>query len=68
MKTFALLLFLFLACAASAQAPQEILDALQKADIQTIKALVGKTPQLAGARDRDSMTPLHYAPMGGNAD
>jgi ankyrin repeat protein len=53
---------------AGAARPQEIFDALRKGDIQGVKALVEKTPQVLDARDGDGMTPLHYAALGGNAE
>lgn len=52
---------------ASMAHPQDVFDALRKGDVQTIKALIGKTPQLVNARDGDGMTPLHYAAYGGDA-
>jgi len=67
MKKSALILSLFLALATMAQS-QEIFDALRKGDIQAVKALVEKTPQLLDARDADGMTPLHYAAAGGNVE
>lgn len=52
---------------ASAARSQDVFDALRKSDIQTIKALVEKTPQILDSRDSDGRTPLHYAAMGGDA-
>jgi len=63
MKKSVVILSLCLACAMTAQT-QEIFDALRKGDVQTVKALVEKTPQLVEARDADGNTPLHYAANG----
>jgi ankyrin repeat protein len=70
MRTRATGLFIyFIAVPVLASAPsQEIFDALRKGEIQTVKALVEKTPQVLDARDGDGMTPLHHAAAGGSAD
>ena len=47
---------------------QEIFDLLRKGDIQAVKALVAKSPQILDARDGNGQTPLHYAAMGGSAE
>jgi ankyrin repeat protein/L-ascorbate metabolism protein UlaG (beta-lactamase superfamily) len=46
--------------------PQEIFDALRKGDIQAVKSLVEKSPQVLDSRDGDGRTPLHYAAAGGD--
>ncbi len=53
--------------AASAVWTQEIFDAVRKGDVQTVRALIGKTPALVDARDAAGMTPLHYAAYGRDA-
>jgi len=58
-------LFFVLALTASAQ---EIFDALRKGDVQAIKTLVEKSPQVLDSRDGDGRTPLHYAALGGAAE
>ena len=67
MKRSAMVLSLFMALVVAAQS-QEIFDALRKGDIQTVKALVEKSPQLVEGRDDSGRTPLHYAAYGGSAD
>jgi ankyrin repeat protein len=62
MKKLLIVSFSLLSLAAAQ--PQEIFDTLRKGDIQTVKALIEKTPQLVDARDGDGMTPLHYAAYG----
>jgi ankyrin repeat protein len=47
--------------------PQEIFEAFRKDDVQAVKALVEKTPDLVNARDNNGDTPLHYAAYGGDA-
>jgi ankyrin repeat protein/Tol biopolymer transport system component len=59
-------LVVILAFAALAQS-QDIFDALRKGDVQTVKALIEKSPQLVEARDGDGNTPLHYAAHGQDA-
>jgi ankyrin repeat protein len=56
-----------LALAALAQ-PQDFFELLRKGDIQAVKALVEKSPQVLEARDGDGMTPLHYTAQDGNAN
>lgn len=53
--------------AGSAQS-QEIFDAFRKGDIQAVKALVKKSPQVLDARDSIGMTPLHYAAIRQNTE
>ncbi len=66
MKKAALFLIVIMALSAYAL-PQDIFDSLRKGDIQTVKALVEKSPQILDSRDGNGMTPLHYAAMGGSA-
>lgn len=61
------LLFSFILAFASAALPQDIFDSLRKGDIQAVKAIIEKSPQLVDARDGDGMTPLHYAANGRDA-
>jgi ankyrin repeat protein/Tol biopolymer transport system component len=58
----------FLKNGSVAQSSAEIFDTLRKGNIQAVKALVEKTPQLVDARDREGMTPLHHAAMGGDTE
>ena len=67
MKKPTMILSLVLNLAVLAQS-QDIFDALRKGDVQAVKALIEKSPQVLDARDGDGMTPLHHAAMGGNAD
>jgi ankyrin repeat protein len=67
MKKTAVCLSLFLVLASTAR-PQDVFDALRKRDVETVKALVEKSPQILDSRDGDGRTPLHYAALGGAAD
>jgi ankyrin repeat protein/L-ascorbate metabolism protein UlaG (beta-lactamase superfamily) len=44
--------------------PQDVFDLLRKGDVAAVKALVERTPGLAGARDDQGQTLLHYAAYG----
>lgn len=46
---------------------QDIFEALRKGDIEAVKVLVEKSPQILDSRDSDGMTPLHHAARDGNA-
>jgi ankyrin repeat protein len=67
MKKTLLVPFIVLALSAAVW-PQDIFEALRKGDIQTVKALVEKSPGILDSRDGDGNTPLHYAAMNGNAE
>jgi len=66
MKKLIVFAFMLLLLAAAAR-PQEIFEALQKRDVQAVKALIDQSPQLVDSRDSNSRTPLHYAALGGDA-
>jgi len=66
MKKSILVSFVILALSTAAW-PQDIFEALRKGDIQSVKALVEKSPELLDSRDRNGLTPLHYAANGGDA-
>jgi ankyrin repeat protein len=67
MKRTVVCLSLLFIVAATAR-PQEIFDAIRKGDVAAVKALVEKAPTLVDSRDGVSMTPLHYAALGGNLE
>ncbi|MBN2345769.1 MAG: ankyrin repeat domain-containing protein, partial [Candidatus Aminicenantes bacterium] len=65
-RTFALLIFgygLLLPAWAG-----DIFELLRQGDVQAVKALVAKTPDVLAARDKDGMTPLHIAAQAGNRE
>jgi len=68
MKKMTMILGACMAFWAFVPPPQEIFDLLRKGDLQAVKALVEKTPQLVDARDANGMTLLHYAAYGRSAD
>ena len=61
------LVSLMLICAFSVSQSQTIFEALRKSDIEAVKALVEKSPQILDSRDNDGMTALHHAARDGNA-
>jgi len=67
-STSALFLFTVIVALALSAESQGVFDALRKGDIQTVKELVEKTPQVLEARDSDGDTPLHYAAGEGNVE
>jgi ankyrin repeat protein len=46
---------------------QDVFQALRKGDVEAVKALVDKSPQILDSRDSDGMTALHHAARDGNA-
>jgi ankyrin repeat protein len=46
----------------------DIFELLRLKDLQAVKALVEKTPQVLDVRNNDGMTPLHLAAQGGGVD
>jgi ankyrin repeat protein len=62
------LLFLFVLFGVfSVAESQRIFEALRTGDIEAVKVLVEKSPQILDSRDGDGMTPLHHAARDGNA-
>jgi len=49
-------------------APDNLFDAAKKGDIETMKFLLEKDPQLIRRFRKDGATPLHYAAAGGNVE
>jgi ankyrin repeat protein len=70
MKTrTALLTFFLILVGLAGRAPgetpgQDAFDLLRKGDVQAVKALIEKSPQLVEAKDGTGMTLLHYAAYG----
>jgi ankyrin repeat protein len=53
---------------ASLYFPDEIHEFAQKGDLDGVKALIEKNPELVNARDNDGRTPLHWACRGVHLD
>ena len=51
----------------SAARSQDIFQAFRRDDIQAVKALIEKSPQVVNSRDAEGQTPLHYAAYGGDS-
>jgi ankyrin repeat protein len=51
----------------SAARSQDIFEAFRKGDIQAVKALIEKSPEVLDSRDAEGQTPLHYAAFGGDS-
>jgi len=58
-------LIVFLGAFSVAQS-QNLFEALRKGDVEAVKALVEKSPEVLDARDSDGMTALHHAARDGN--
>lgn len=48
-------------------APQDVFGLIRKGDIEAVRALVERSPQLVGARDPQGLSLLHYAVYGRDA-
>jgi TolB protein len=65
-RILAFMTAVFLLLAGTAR-PQEIFNSLRNGDIPAVKALVERTPAILDSRDRNGLTPLHYAASQGDA-
>jgi len=53
---------------ASLYLPEEIHEFARKGDLDSVKALIEKNPELVDAKDKDGRTPLHWACRGVHLD